>query len=134
MGNRNDVRAQLALAKEPREGCLLFHGHRLGVVWCGDDLNCSTCRRDSQTTYPYKSMCWKLLDAHCCSLMLNAESKINLNCVKISGAGPAYPNFSAKRSAFRCVYRWSMAIVLCPLILATSIGFSPRSNNLLTAS
>ena len=47
---------------------------------------------------------------------------------------PLQPSFFAKSSARRCVYRLSIASVLCPDTLAASIGFNPFSNSRDTAS
>lgn len=45
-----------------------------------------------------------------------------------------HPSFFAKSSARKCVYRRSIRRSLCPVMLATSMMFSPFSNNLVVAS
>jgi hypothetical protein len=46
----------------------------------------------------------------------------------------SHPNVRAKSSAFRCVYLQSIRGSLCPVILATSMMFSPFSNIRVVAS
>jgi hypothetical protein len=43
-------------------------------------------------------------------------------------------NFSARSSAFKCVYLFNICKVLWPVMAETSIGFSPFSKNRLVAS
>ena len=45
-----------------------------------------------------------------------------------------YPSFSNKLSGLRCVYRFSICMFLWPVMLTTSIGCSPFSNNREAAS